>query len=78
METQKTLNRKQYQERTELEESHSLTSECTTKLTQKQTHRSMEQDRGPSTKPTHLRSIIYDKGGKNIQWRKDSLFNMQF
>ena len=29
----------------------------------------------PRNKPTHLRSIIYDKVGKNIQWRKDSLFN---
>ena len=43
-------------------------------LAQKQTHRSMEQDRKPRNKPMYLRSIN-DKGGKNIQWRKDSLFN---
>ena len=35
----------------------------------------MEQNREPRNKPTHLWSIIYDKGDKNIQWRKDSLFN---
>ena len=40
----------------------------------KQTQRSVEQDRKPRIKPTHLLSI-YDKGGKNIQWRNDSLFN---
>ena len=44
-------------------------------LAQKQTYRSMEQDRKPRNKPTHLWSINYNKGGKNTQWRKDILFN---
>ena len=35
----------------------------------------MEQDRKPRDKPTHIRSPYLDKGGKHIQWRKDSLFN---
>ena len=35
----------------------------------------MEQDRKPRNKPMHLWDLIFDKGGKNIQWDKDSLFN---
>ena len=44
-------------------------------LAQKQNYRSMEQDRKPRDKPMHLWYLICDKGGKNIQWRKDSLFS---
>ena len=43
--------------------------------TQKQKHRSMEQDRKPRDKPCTYGHLIFDKEGKNIQWRKDSLFN---
>ena len=44
-------------------------------LEQKQKYRSMEQDRKPRDKPTHIWSPYFDKGGRNIQWRKDSHFN---
>ena len=35
----------------------------------------MEQDIKPINKPMYLWYLIFDKGGKNIQWGKDSLFN---
>ena len=35
----------------------------------------MEQDRKPRNKPSTYGQLIYDKGGKNIQWKKYSLFN---
>ena len=44
-------------------------------LAQKQTYRSMKQNREPRNKPTHLWSINLNGGDKNMQWGKDSLFN---
>ena len=35
----------------------------------------MEQDRKPRNQPMDLWYLIFDKGVKNIQWGKDSLFN---
>ena len=44
-------------------------------LAQKQTYGSMQQNREPSNKPTHLQSINLGQRDKNIQWRKDSLLS---
>ena len=67
----------------ELDESGSQASDYTTKqqsskpygTAQRQKHRSVEQDRKPRIKPTHLQPTHLYKGGKNIQWRKDGWFN---
>ena len=42
---------------------------------QKQTHRSMKQDRMPRNKPMHLWSIKLQQRRQEYRWRKDSLFN---
>ena len=44
-------------------------------LVPKQTYKPMEQNREDRNQPRHLWSIIFDKGGKNIKWEKDSLFS---
>jgi hypothetical protein len=44
-------------------------------LAQKQIWRPMEQDRGPGYESTQLCLHFFDKGTKNIGWRKYSLFN---
>ena len=44
-------------------------------LAQKQKHRSVEQNRKQRNKPLYFCQLIYDKGAKNMQRRKDSLFN---
>ena len=47
-------------------------------LTQKQTHRSTGQNREPRNEPHLYGQLIYNKGGMNTQWGKDSHFNNCF
>ena len=47
-------------------------------LVQKQKYRPMKQDRKPRDKPMHLWATYLGQGGKNVQWRKDSLFSFKW
>ena len=39
-------------------------------LSQKEKYRSAEQNRKSRDKATHLWTYYFDKGGKNIKWRR--------
>ena len=44
-------------------------------LAQRQKYRSMEQNGKPEINPYDYGHLVFDKGGKNIQQRKNNLFN---
>ena len=47
-------------------------------LAQKQTSNQWNQTGNPEVKSQAYGQLIYNKGGKNIQWRKDNLFSKWF
>ena len=85
METQKTLNSQSSLEKEEWSWRNqpswlqiilpSYSHQDSMLLAQKQKYRPMEQDIKPRNKPMHPWAPIFEKGGKNKQLGKDSLFN---
>ena len=53
----------------------SYSHQDSTVLAQKQKYRPMEQDRKPKINTCTYGYLIFDKGGKTIQWGKDTFFN---